>query len=572
MDGAGADGTDCASETAGTEAMERDIDAEVAHRLLDFVERVSDLVGVCDEQGRVLYLNQAARKHLGVGAGFDLTTADFFAPEAFKSYYEEVRPTLLREGTWSGELAIRTQDGASIPMFFSVVGGVAPGAEITGLVTYGRPLAPPSSRAIQWSSSAWSSSTRDVGEIVDRSVVEEVVGTALARARQSGTRVALVCAELRSLAQLVDVHGSFVADGVVRAVGRRLAQTVRASDTVARIGRDTFVVLYENVRDVAEVLRLAQSAQATFEGEPIWTASGSGEVPVELTLGLAVGEPDDRPLELMLRAAAAVIESKSVVAREVVLAHEDGSAAAVACEALRSAITRGDIRTYAAPVVALPDQTVVGYDASARWQHPAVGALGADALSDLAARARIGPVIDLRVLREVVALAATSSGQVARRVYSSASEALLSSVYVEHHIREIADAVELSPELIFLVVDQHVVGERSNRIRDSIRSLRDAGCQFVLAGVDDRADGVDLLGDHGFRELRLSDHLTRLADVDAQARRRIGGVIDRAHDAGLRVMAGGVSTSSQHEALCELGCDVATGDYYGDAVAVDSIA
>ena len=110
-----------------------------------------------------------------------------------------------------------------------------------------------------------------------------------------------------------------------------------------------------------------------------------------------------------------MIESKSVVAGEVVVAEPDGSAAALACEALRNAITRGDIHTYVAPVVALPDR-VVGTDAFARWHHSTVGALDADALSDLATRARIGPVIDRRVLREAVAIAATSSGQAASRV------------------------------------------------------------------------------------------------------------------------------------------------------------
>ena len=71
------------------------MDDDVRERLLTFVERTADFVGVCDGEGRVLYLNEAARKRLGVADAQGMTTADLFPPEAFARYYDEVRPALL---------------------------------------------------------------------------------------------------------------------------------------------------------------------------------------------------------------------------------------------------------------------------------------------------------------------------------------------------------------------------------------------------------------------------------------------------------------------------------------------
>ena len=51
----------------------------ITHRLFEFVDQTADLVGVVDDQSRVVYLNDSARKRLGVGAATDLTTADVFA-------------------------------------------------------------------------------------------------------------------------------------------------------------------------------------------------------------------------------------------------------------------------------------------------------------------------------------------------------------------------------------------------------------------------------------------------------------------------------------------------------------
>ena len=93
------------------------LDPDVAGQLLAFVEKTSDLVGVVDEQSRVLYLNEAARKRLGVGDTTDLTTVDMFPPQAFARYYDEIRPALLRSGTWHGELPVITGSGV-FTLFF----------------------------------------------------------------------------------------------------------------------------------------------------------------------------------------------------------------------------------------------------------------------------------------------------------------------------------------------------------------------------------------------------------------------------------------------------------------------
>jgi EAL domain-containing protein (putative c-di-GMP-specific phosphodiesterase class I) len=114
--------------------------ADVVRQLLGFVDKTSDLVGVVDANSRVVYLNEAARKRLGVGAASDLTTADVFPLEAFARYYEQVRPALLHSGRWEGELPVLTAAGDAVSMALSIVAGVGPGGEIAWLVTHGREI------------------------------------------------------------------------------------------------------------------------------------------------------------------------------------------------------------------------------------------------------------------------------------------------------------------------------------------------------------------------------------------------------------------------------------------------
>jgi PAS domain-containing protein len=117
-------------------------EGDVTGDLLGFIERTSDLVGVVDGESRVVYLNDAARKRLGIGDWTGMTSSDLFAPESFARYYDEVRPALLHDGVWHGELAMLSA-GESVLVAMSIVAKVGPGGEVQGLVAAPRELETP---------------------------------------------------------------------------------------------------------------------------------------------------------------------------------------------------------------------------------------------------------------------------------------------------------------------------------------------------------------------------------------------------------------------------------------------
>ena len=118
-------------------------DPDVSAQLLLFAEQTADFVGVSDPWGRVLYLNPAARKRLGVADLTDLTVADFFPAEAITLYYEVIRPQLLRTGAWSGEVPVNVAGGVAVPMYISTSARLGPGGETNGSVVYAHELSRP---------------------------------------------------------------------------------------------------------------------------------------------------------------------------------------------------------------------------------------------------------------------------------------------------------------------------------------------------------------------------------------------------------------------------------------------
>ena len=70
----------------------------------------------------------------------------------------------------------------------------------------------------------------------------------LSRAKRSGSVFAVLYMDLDHFKDVNDDHGHEVGDLLLRAVAGRLRQSVRQSDTVARMGGDEFVILVETIR------------------------------------------------------------------------------------------------------------------------------------------------------------------------------------------------------------------------------------------------------------------------------------------------------------------------------------
>jgi EAL domain-containing protein (putative c-di-GMP-specific phosphodiesterase class I) len=121
------------SETGGS---------EVVAGVLSFLERTDDVVGICDQWGRLLYLNPAACKLLGVGSAEGLTIVDIFPVEAFGLFYDEARPALQQRGSWNGEVVAKAAGSTPVRLSVSATMDLGPAGENRGSVLMGRVLGP----------------------------------------------------------------------------------------------------------------------------------------------------------------------------------------------------------------------------------------------------------------------------------------------------------------------------------------------------------------------------------------------------------------------------------------------
>jgi PAS domain S-box-containing protein len=114
---------------------------EERDRFVRLAENSTDFIGMAHVEGRVFYLNDAARRLVGL-EGADITAlviADFFPPEDAATLANEVLPAVVRDGHWAGELRFRHfVTGELIPVLYSVFPVTDPDGRTLGYGTVTR--------------------------------------------------------------------------------------------------------------------------------------------------------------------------------------------------------------------------------------------------------------------------------------------------------------------------------------------------------------------------------------------------------------------------------------------------
>ena len=131
---------------------------------------------------------------------------------------------------------------------------------------------------------------------------------ALADARRRGTGLAVMCIDLDRFKAVNDEHGHAAGDAVLSNVARRMRALLRASDTLARIGGDEFLVILPGPVSRADAATVAAKLVAAAS-EPV--TLGEAILQVGASVGIVIAAADgDEPADLLRRADAAMYAAK----------------------------------------------------------------------------------------------------------------------------------------------------------------------------------------------------------------------------------------------------------------------
>lgn len=146
--------------------------------------------------------------------------------------------------------------------------------------------------------------------LANRMLLADRFRFAVERAKRSHKPFALLMVDLNEFKSINDNYGHAAGDTVLITMARRLVSSVRASDTVARMGGDEFVVLVESIEDANEITRIGQKLLGTL-ADPIRLDAGV-VVSTGASIGLALYPNDGADMnDLLYVADRAMYECKA---------------------------------------------------------------------------------------------------------------------------------------------------------------------------------------------------------------------------------------------------------------------
>ena len=384
----------------------------------------------------------------------------------------------------------------------------------------------------------------------------------LAEAGAAGRPGAAILIGLRRLDLLNAAHGRSVGDAVVKAAHRRLVG-LAGDAAVVRLGSGRFLVTI--AADETDALALA-GEMAEALAPPMVPG-----VLVGARIGVAGQAVDESAASALARAG----EALAAAATGAPVLAERGRAASLDALAidLHHAIAAGEIDILFQPQVGVAGGQVEGVEALARWRHPRLGAVGADALFGAADRAELGLALSEHIqslaLRQAAAWPASLSG-LRLSINITAGDVMRPGFAAALLARVAASGFALD-RLTLELTETGPLADPAQAAA-SLEQLRMAGCRVA---IDDFGAGYSSLAyvralplDY----LKLDKALVETVAACSRDAALVAATVAMAKAMGLRVIAEGVETPAQLQVLAAADCDQYQGYLCAPPLDVNALA
>jgi diguanylate cyclase (GGDEF)-like protein len=401
----------------------------------------------------------------------------------------------------------------------------------------------------------------------NRTLFLERLELALDRYRRDPRRpFAVLFLDLDRFKVINDSVGHLVGDDLLYEVGGRIAGCLEPGDVAARLGGDEFAIL---LHDVTEADRAISFAARIIESLNAPIRLGPKEVFTSTSIGIALCSPRYAKAEELLRDAdVAMYRAKAEGRHRYALfderLHQEALRLLEVENDLRRAIARGELEPYFQPIVRLSDRSLVGYEALVRWRHPERGILLPGEFLSVAEESGSAEQIDWQMFERVCAIAPalTALGGFIS-INLTARHFRVSDL--DRELFAILDRNGVMPSRIRIEVTERALLENPAQVKQILDGLRKRGISVALDDFGTGYSSLSYLHQYPLQALKIDRSF--VAEMrpydDGSSSAVVRAILAMAGSLGMQVIAEGIETESQQEALEALGCEFGQGFLFG---------
>jgi diguanylate cyclase (GGDEF)-like protein len=562
-------------ETSGPDALDPPPPGGWHDAIAALLDADETSVVVLGFDGLVRAANDSALHLLGVDSAASLQPGAS-AHGMLRSMLDQAPRQLVAgsyDGTWQGD--VDHIDAAGVSRVFRATvaarrDGTLDGGGFVGLIAHDV------TRARDEAARLRHQATHDpLTGLANRRRIMAILASAVDAQRSRPGHVAAIFIDVDRLKYVNDALGHAVGDQLLLSTARRLADSTRPEDRVARIGGDEFLVVCSDVPDVAAALELADRMQRALTGR---MRIRELDLHFSVSVGIAVSDHEvlampaaDAAATMIASADTAMYEAKAAGRRRCVLFTPEMRSAAQERSELAAELSRAiadkQLTVDCQPLFSAVTRKAVGAEALVRWHHPEHGPIEPAAFIHVAeesgAIGRLGEFVLERALIETRRW--VEEGVVGEdfAVHVNVSQVQLASPSFVSLVHSTLRLNGLGSRRLVLEARETALLGQNPDVDRSIRALRRSGIQIAIDNFGTGANALSVLTDVGADLLKLDGSLALPSGSTDADTRIVRAIVLLAHAMGMRVVAERVTGADQLRRLRSAGCDLVQGNLLG---------
>ena len=565
------------AQELGTHQIELEMQNEELRRAQEELEasrsRYADLYDFApigyltfDKDGLIRAVNLAGAGLLGedrrrlIGKPFSI----FVFKDDLDAFRAHLRTTLNGEARQIGEIRIRRKDGSVVPVQLQSV--AAEGAE--GDSPSCRTAVIDITERKRMEKAILHRAHHDpLTDLPNRLLFKDILSIELAKAQRGKKKFAVLFLDLDRFKYINDTLGHDNGDQLLKEVSERLRRSVRASDTVARIGGDEFNIFLSEISNAGDIIPIAQKVADSFRNP--YVIDGH-EFNMSTSIGVSIYPEDGESIEALFKNAdIAMYHAKELGGNSYQFYSETMNIRLMERMRLerwlRHALDRAELEVYYQPQFTIEPRKMICAEALVRWRHPKMGMLDPARFLPIADEIGFITSIDEWVLRTACARMKGwhDAGLPQLCVTVNLSSKLLQMPDFAERIAAILRETGLDPHLLGVELSESVAMRNLEMVIPNMIRLAEMGVGISIDNFGTGYSTLNYLKKLPVQKLKIDKSFIQDIGTDAADRAIISAVSGMALEMKLGVIAVGVETGEQLEFLKSTGCREAQGFLFG---------
>ena len=393
----------------------------------------------------------------------------------------------------------------------------------------------------------------------------------------SGQLYALLLFNIRAFRLINDRHGYATGDELLAEIARRLKQTIRSGDHLARMGGDQFAV-FASLSDIEELSAITQRLKGAVESTPFLPATTQAVVELnpQLDAGSAVIRGNQSTAQSLLRAAEMALDRVQSGASSAQPADAGDDQDEMRDEltisgAVDHCLQHNLIPIALQPMVLLETGAPYGYEALARpltADGTSIPVHRFMALSEhLGLMAQVGELL-IRSTFDMFRRARLA--QEGMRLSLNLSPSQFAQSGITDRLLTIAQQFQMPLELLTVEITETALVSDENVLSNEVTALREQGVTVLLDDFGTGFSSLNWIFNVPTDGIKIDRSYTA-AVTDPRRQLIMASLATMCRDLGLDVVVEGIETEEQRKLLQELGFRKGQGYLFGKPVSLEAL-